>query len=88
VPPAVGRAGELDGKARIDGGVVAVVGRQRVGAEQVRQELGVGDARDLRPDDRAGRLVELVAVQLGMRRLQPVDLEVVLAHEQGLQGGQ
>ena len=54
----------------------------------MRQELGVGDVGDLRGDDRASLLVELVAGPVGMRHRQLVDLAVVLAQEDGLQGGE
>ena len=54
----------------------------------MRQELGVGDVGDLGGDDRASLLVELVAGPVGMGHLQRIDLAVVLAQENGLQGGE
>ena len=82
------RTGEFFGEAGINVGLVAPIPRDRVGTEQVRQELGVGDVGDLRGDDRASLLVELVAGPVGMRHRQLVDLAVVLAQEDGLQGGE
>ena len=82
------RTGEFLGEAGIDVGLVAPIPGDRVGTEQVRQELGVGDVGDLRGDDRASLLVELVAGPVGMRHLQRIDLTVVLTQEDGLQGGE
>ena len=79
------RTGEFLTEAGIGVGPVALVRLDRVRAEQVRQELVVGDAGDLRGDDRAGLVVELVSGPVRVRGRKQVDLAVVLAQEQRVQ---
>ena len=81
---AEGGAGEFLGEAGIHVGVVAVVGRDGALAQQMRQELAVGNVLDLGGHDGAGLLVEVVAAPVRVRLGQQVHLAVVLAQEQRL----
>ena len=68
--------------------MVARVRGQGVGSEQRGQPLGVSDDLQLGDDQAAGLLVELL---IGPGRVGGLELggdAVVLAHEQGLHGGQ
>ena len=62
VAETVGGPGELLSDARVHARVEAVVGGKEVRPEQLRQELVVGDVRDLGPDDGARLLIEMVTV--------------------------
>jgi len=85
---AVGCAGEFLGDTRVHRRIVAVIGRNCVRAEQVRQEFRIGNVLDFRRDNCPGLLVEMVAAPGRMLLVQLVDLVVVLTHEQSLQRGQ
>ena len=80
VPEAEGGAGELDRDRRVDLRFVACV-RVNAIADELRQELGVGDVCEFRRDDGARFLVKLVSAPVRMRVMQAVDLPIVLAHE-------
>ena len=79
---------ELQGQAGVGSAIIAVVGRDRAGSQQMRQEFAVGDVGDLCGDDRTGVVVKLIAAPRGMKLVQAVDLKVVLANEQRVQGCQ
>ena len=80
MPEAEGGAGELDRDRRVDLASVACVGVD-AGADELRQELGVGDVCEFRRDDGARFLVKVLAAPARMRVMQAVDLRIVLAHE-------
>ena len=80
MPEAEGGAGELDRDRRVDLRLEACV-RVNAIADELRQELGVGDVCEFRGDDGARFLVELVSAPVRMRVMQAVDLRIVLAHE-------
>ena len=64
MPEAEGGAGELDRDRRVDLRFVACVSVDAI-ADELRQELGVGDVCEFRRDDGARFLVELAPPQFG-----------------------
>ena len=74
-----GGAGKLLTQASIHARLVALVGLDGVGAQQVGQEFVIGDAGDLGRHNGAGLVVELVAAPIGMGQFECVDLAVVFA---------
>ena len=88
VTEAIGGAGKLLGDPRVHRRIIAVVRLDRVLAQQMRQELAVGDVDHLGRGDGLGRLVQPVAAPVRMFLMQSIDLIIVLAHKQDLQGGQ
>ena len=88
VPEPIGGTGEFLSNARVRGRIKALIGGEEVLAQQLGQELVVGDMRDLRADNGASFLIEVVTGPVRMLQSQLIDLVIMLAHEQGLQRGQ
>ena len=61
--------------------IIAVVRVDGVLAQQMRQELAIGDVDHLSRGDGFGHLVQLVAAPVRMFLMQLIDLVVVLAHK-------
>ena len=85
---AEGRARKLFGDPRVYRRIIAVVRFDGVLAQQMRQELAVGDVDHLGRGDGFGRLVQPVAAPVRMFLVQAIDLIIMLAHKQNLQGCQ